>query len=72
MTVGEMIKSQRIACGLSLDDLSERLGVAKGKIEKWECGYVDDMSLSKIISIAKLFKIKPSKLIEEDVVDFHY
>lgn len=68
MSVGEMIKHQRIAYGLSQAELGERLGVGKGKIEKWECGCVEDIPLSKIQAMAKLFNIKPSKLIEDEGV----
>ena len=69
MTVGEVIKSRRIALGLSQVELGERLGVGKGKIEKWECGDVEDIPLSKLQTMATLFRIKPSELIEDENVD---
>ncbi len=69
MSVGELIKSQRIAYGLTQAELGDRLGVGKRRIEKWESGYVADIPLSKVQTMAKLFGITTSWLINDEIVD---
>lgn len=72
MTVGEKIKTQRKALGLTQTELGEKLGVQKNAVSKWETGRVDDIPGSKIRAMAALFGVSPSYLIddEEDTVLF--
>lgn len=66
MTVGEKIKQQRKALGLTQTELGERLGVQKNAVSKWETGRVDDIPGSKIRAMAELFGVAPSYLIDAD------
>lgn len=66
MTVGEKIKKQRKALGLTQTELGERLGVQKNAVSKWETGRVDDIPGSKIRAMANLFGVAPSYLIDGD------
>lgn len=66
MTVGEKIKQQRKALGLTQTELGERLGVQKNAVSKWETGRVDDIPGSKIRAMAELFGVAPSYLIDGD------
>lgn len=66
MTVGEKIKAERKALGLTQSELGERLGVQKNAVSKWECGRVDDIPGSKIKAMAALFGVSPSYLIDEE------
>lgn len=72
MTVGEKIKTLRKQQGLTQTELGEKLGVQKNAVSKWETGRVDDIPGSKIRSMATLFGVSPSYLIddEEDSVRF--
>ena len=72
MTVGEKIKAQRKALGLTQTELGEKLGVQKNAVSKWETGRVDDIPGSKIRAMATLFGVAPSYLIddEEDTIRF--
>ena len=65
MTVGEKIKAQRKALGLTQTELGEKLGVQKNAVSKWECGRVDDIPGSKIKAMAALFGVAPSYLIDD-------
>lgn len=65
MTVGEKIKEQRKALGLTQTELGEKLGVQKNAVSKWETGRVDDIPGSKIRAMAELFGVTPSYLIDE-------
>ncbi|MGG3822658.1 helix-turn-helix transcriptional regulator [Geobacillus thermodenitrificans] len=38
MTLGEKIKKARIEAGLSQEQLSEKLGVSRSAVAKWESG----------------------------------
>ena len=72
MTVGEKIKTLRKQLGLTQTELGEKLGVQKNAVSKWETGRVDDIPGSKIRSMAALFGVSPSYLIddEEETVRF--
>ena len=65
MTVGEKIKAERKALGLTQTELGEKLGVQKNAVSKWECGRVDDIPGSKIKAMAALFGVPPSYLIDD-------
>lgn len=66
MTIGEKIKLQRKALGLTQTELGAKLGVQKNAVSKWECGRVDDIPSSKIKAMAQLFNVPPSYLIDDN------
>lgn len=66
MTAGQKIKSLRKTLGLTQTELGEKLGVKKNAVSKWECGRVDDIPMSKIKSMALLFGVTASCLIDDD------
>lgn len=65
MTIGEKIKMQRKSLGLTQTELGAKLGVQKNAVSKWECGRVDDIPSSKIKTMAQLFGVQPSYLIDD-------
>lgn len=67
MTMGEKIKFHRKRIGLTQTELGERLGVEKNAVSKWECGRVESISASKIRTMAQLFGVTFSYLIDDDV-----
>jgi len=67
MKIGEKIKRNRKALGLTQTELGAKLGVQKNAVSKWECGRVDDIPGSKIKAMAALFHVPASYLIDEDV-----
>ena len=68
MTVGNKIRMLRKSMGLTQTELGERLGVQKNAVSKWECGRVEDIPMSTVKSLASLFQVPPSYLIEDDIV----
>lgn len=66
MTVGEKIKAERKALGLTQTELGEKLGVRKNAVSKWECGRVDDIPGSKIKAMAAVFGVSPSYLMDDE------
>lgn len=68
MTVGEKIKAERTALGLTQTELGEKLGVKKNAVSKWECGRVNDIPRAKLKAMAELFNVTPSYLIDEEAI----
>lgn len=62
MTLGETIKEQRTAHGLSQETLAEAMGVSRQAVTKWEAGQSAPSS-EKLIALAKLFHISLDELI---------
>ena len=56
MTLGEKIKEQRTAHGLSQETLAETMGVSRQAVTKWEADQSAPSS-EKLIALAKLFHI---------------
>ena len=67
MTMGQKIKFHRKRLGLTQTELGERLGVEKNAVSKWECGRVESISASKIRTMAQLFGVTFSYLIDDDI-----
>ena len=66
MTLGEKIKEQRTAHGLSQETLAETMGVSRQAVTKWEADQSAPSS-EKLIALAKLFHISLDELIGNKV-----
>lgn len=66
MTLGEKIKEQRIAHGLSQETLAEAMGVSRQAVTKWEADQSAPSS-EKLIALARLFHISLDELIGNEV-----
>ena len=66
MTLGEKIKEQRTAHGLSQETLAETMGVSRQAVTKWETDQSAPSS-EKLIALAKLFHISLDELIGNKV-----
>lgn len=62
MTIGERIKQRRKELGLTMHELSERVGVAEATISRWESGDIENMRRDKIVSLAKALDVSPAYL----------
>ena len=67
MTLGEKIKEQRTAHGLSQETLAEQMGVSRQAVSKWEADQSAPSS-EKLIALAKLFQISLDELIGNESV----
>ena len=67
MTLGEKIKEQRTAHGLSQETLAEQMGVSRQAVTKWEADQSAPSS-EKLIALAKLFQISLDELIGNESV----
>lgn len=66
MTVAEKIKYLRITTGMTQDELAKSLNAQASSVAKWEHGYVKSIPISKIKTMAEIFDVNPSYLIEDD------
>lgn len=66
MTLGEKIKEQRTAHGLSQETLAEAMGVSRQAVTKWEADQSAPSS-EKLITLAKLFHISLDELISNEI-----
>lgn len=66
MTLGETIKEQRMAHGLSQETLAEAMGVSRQAVTKWEADQSAPSS-EKLIALAKLFHISLNELIGNEL-----
>jgi len=66
VTIGDKIRIQRKALGLTQTELGEKLGVKTNAVSKWECGRVEDIPMSKVKAMAVLFNVRPSYLIDDE------
>lgn len=53
------IRELRLAHGLTMEELGEKVGVSKSTIAKWENGYVQQMKYDMIVTLAKVFDVSP-------------
>lgn len=59
MNMGKRIYRQRIAKGLTMEQLANQLGVGKSAVNKWEKGYVQNIKRSTIEKMAQIFGCDP-------------
>ncbi len=59
MNLGDRIKQRREELGLTMEDLGNRVGVAKSTVMKWEHGDIAHMRLDKITALVKALGVSP-------------
>ena len=58
--IKNIIKSHRLAAGLTMKELADKVGVSEATISRWESGNIATMKQSKIASICKALNISPA------------
>lgn len=66
MEIGNIIYTRRKELGLTLEQIGDYVGVSKSTVKKWESGYISNMRRDKISLLAKILKIPPTDLINEE------
>ena len=64
MDIKDILKERRLALGLSMKELAERVGVSEGTISRWESGDIENMRRDKIATLAKVLGISPLTLLD--------
>ena len=57
--IGKIIHSQRIALGLTLEEVGNAVGVGKSTVKKWEDGFISNMKRDKIALLANVLQVSP-------------
>lgn len=60
MNTGDRIRRLRIANGLTLEELGEKVGVKKAAVHKWEIGMTKNLKRSVIQQLSEIFNVSPS------------
>lgn len=63
-SLGEVLKSHRIACSMTQEFVAEALGVSRQAVSKWESGR-SDPSTTNLLALAKLYGLSPEELLRE-------
>lgn len=66
VSMGERIKYLRESCGMTQEELGEKIGVQKSAIRKYEKGSVENIKRSSIKIMADLFGVSPCYLMAWD------
>lgn len=60
------IKELRLGHNLTMEKLSEMIGVSKSTIAKWENGYVENMRQDNIMKLSAIFGVTPAYIMGYD------
>jgi len=64
--MNQKLKQQRQGLGFTLEEMANKVGVAKSTILKWENGDIKSIKSDKINAYAKALNVPPSFIIGED------
>lgn len=60
MDINKKLKERRQALGLTMLELSKKVGVSEATISRWESGDIANMKRDKIVLLAKALEVTPS------------
>lgn len=69
MTMGDIIREERLKHKMTMEELGDRLGVGKSAINKWEKGYVQNIKRPMIMKMSEIFGVSPAYLMGIDEYD---
>lgn len=67
-SLGELLKENRLRCKMTQEFVSERLGISRQAVSKWENGTADP-STSNLLSLANLYGIPAEELLNSVNID---
>ncbi len=62
-SLGSRIRQQRLAKGLSQQDLAEKVGVTKGAVSQWELGRTLNIKLPPVIKLCEVLGVSLDYLV---------
>ena len=63
MNISERIKQRRKELGLTLQDIGDKIGVAKATVQRYESGDIQNVGLDKIANLASVLGVTPGWLV---------
>lgn len=71
MEFKEIIKNQRAALNLTLEDIARHVGVSAATVSRWENGSIENVRRDKIAKLSEILKVSPAYLMGwDDRVEF--
>lgn len=69
MNVKDIIREKRLALGMTMKEVADKVGVSEATISRWESGEIANMRRSAIFSLAKALNISPNEIMGWDSID---
>lgn len=69
--IGEIIKKNRLALNLTLEDIAKAVGVSKSTVQRWESGQINNMRRDKIDALSKILQISPLTFVDTNKTPKH-
>lgn len=66
MTIQERIKNRRLELGMTLRDVSIKLGIAESSVSRYETGNIANMGIDKLKALADVLQTTPAYLMGWD------
>lgn len=66
MEIGEIIKIRRLALGITVENVAEKIGKSRATVYRYENGDIENMPLSVIKPLAELLQITPALFFDAD------
>ena len=66
MSFSEKLKASRSVCGLTQEDIAERLHISRQAVSKWENG-INEPDIASIIQLCDILNISLDELLRYDV-----
>lgn len=66
MNVKDVIRENRLALGLTMKEVADKVGVSEATISRWESGEIANMRRGAIFSLAQALNISPNKIMGWD------
>lgn len=67
--VKDIIKQRRIAMGLTMKELANKIGVSEGTVSRWESGHISNMKRDKVALLSQILDVPPEVLMGWDETD---
>ena len=66
MEIRDLIRQKRIALGMTMKEVADKVGVSEGTISRWESGEIANMKRGAIASLAKVLQLSPNSIMGWD------
>ena len=66
MNVKDIIRENRLALGLTMKEVADKVGVSEATISRWESGEIANMRRGAIFALAQALSISPNKIMGWD------
>ncbi len=67
----DRIKSRRLELQLSYQDLSDKTGISKSTLQRYETGFIKNLGIDKLEILAKALQVSPGYLMGWEINSAH-